>query len=202
MPTLFSRKAADPVIETVEPEEIEPVRRNYTPSKRELGVVTPKRTSSNQRRNVKAMPMDKAEAKVARRRQANERRAAMMAGEEWALADRDRGPEKRLVRDIVDSRRNLAEFLFFGIIGLMVLSIVAGGNAALAVDLEFAALILLIPVVIDCVILSRKAKRLVQQKFPKSNVRGLGRYAITRAASTRRMRVPRPQVERGAALKI
>lgn len=36
-----------------------------------------------------------------------ERRERMMAGEEAYLLPRDRGPVRRYVRDVVDSRRNL-----------------------------------------------------------------------------------------------
>jgi len=62
-----------------------------------------------------------------------------------------------------------------------------------------AMLVLVLVMVIDGFILGRKANRLVDEKFPDNTESGwkLGFYAASRASQLRRMRAPRPQVERG-----
>ena len=62
-----------------------------------------------------------------------------------------------------------------------------------------AMLVLVVIMVIDGFILGRKVNRLVDEKFPDNTESGwkLGFYAASRASQLRRMRAPRPQVNRG-----
>jgi len=201
VPTLFSRKTAD-VITPTEPEAVEEINaraKNYTPSKRELGVTTPKRTGTPRRPGTKVV-RTKAEAKEDRKSAAGERgkqRSAMMNGEEWALTPRDKGPERRLVRDVVDSRRNLSEYGLYAAIALMIMSTVNGRNAN-ASFLVIAFLLLIIVVIItDSFLLRRRITKVVAAKMPKVSPKGLVRYGIARSLQIRRMRIPKPQVARG-----
>ena len=52
---------------------------------------------------------------------------------------------------------------------------------------------------IDGLLLGRRVNRLVDEKFPDNTESGwkLGFYAASRASQLRRMRAPRPQVNRG-----
>ena len=54
-------------------------------------------------------------------------------------------------------------------------------------------------VVVDSVLISRKIKKLVRERFPKSDQRmgSLYLYAIMRSITFRRMRAPAPQVNIG-----
>jgi hypothetical protein len=201
--TLFRRKSTATVIESTEPEPTEPEAtrsKNYTPSKRELGVATPKRTGANPRRPT-VTPATRREAssmtRDARRRESAERREAMMNGEEYALNPRDKGPERRLVRDIVDARRNLGQYFFYGILVILVISFAAQSNVQLALYANLLFLVMLILVAIDSFFLSRRVKKIVVERIPKANTRGIGFYAVMRALSFRRMRIPRPRVDMG-----
>ena len=62
-----------------------------------------------------------------------------------------------------------------------------------------AMLVLMSIMVIDGIFLGRKVNRLVDEKFPGNTESGwkLGFYAASRASQLRRMRAPRPQVNRG-----
>ena len=62
-----------------------------------------------------------------------------------------------------------------------------------------AMLVLMAIMVIDGLFLGRKVNRLVDEKFPDNTESGwkLGFYAASRASQLRRMRAPRPQVNRG-----
>jgi hypothetical protein len=60
-------------------------------------------------------------------------------------------------------------------------------------------LVLVLIMVIDAFIVGRRVNRLVNQKFADNTGSGwkLGFYAASRASQLRRMRAPRPQVNRG-----
>ncbi|OSC41815.1 DUF3043 domain-containing protein [Mycobacterium decipiens] len=135
--------------------------------------------------------------KAASRARMTERRERMMAGEEAYLLPRDQGPVRHYVRDVVDSRRNL--------LGLFMPSALALLFVMFAVPqvqfyLSPAMLALMALMAIDGIILGRKVGRLVDAKFPSHTESRwkLGLYAAGRASQLRRMRAPRPQVERGS----
>jgi len=181
------------------------------------GRPTPKRSESGKRRGpVAPAPMTTAEArkrrkemrstltkeerraeKLARRSRMNDRRERMMAGEEGYLLPRDRGPVRRFIRDFVDSRRNVlglfmptALFLIFVMLAL----------PQVQIYISPAMLVLMAVMAIDGFLLARRVNRAVAGKFPDNTESGwkLGLYAAGRASQLRRMRAPRPQVERGA----
>ncbi|HEU4346448.1 MAG TPA: DUF3043 domain-containing protein [Actinoplanes sp.] len=204
MPSLFRRKT-DPVTTTApdsEPAADAASRpKNYTPSKKELGRTTPKRTS-NARRVGAPAPKNRREAyKAMRERQRLERAEAadgMRAGDERYLLARDRGPERALVRDIVDSRRTMGTYFF---LGAAVVILGSGTWAPPVVQLGSTLLwsVLLFAVIIDSVLISRRISKLVLARFPKTTVRTrtLALYGIMRGMTFRRMRVPKPRVELG-----
>ena len=203
MPSLFRRKTDDAAPPSpVEEEAANPARpKGYTPSKKELGVVTPKRTT-NQRRVVEPAPQNRREAyKKMRERQKAERAeasAGMRAGDEKYLLARDRGPERALVRNIVDSRRTVGTYFFAGAIIVLI-----GSSARMPTFVQAAAnilwAILAIGVVVDSILISRKVRRLVRERFPKTTQKmgSLSLYGMMRGLTFRRMRVPKPQVKLG-----
>ncbi len=204
MPSLFRRKTAD-VAETAAAEPAEPAAprpKSYTPSKKELGVVTPKRQSSGRRVGEPA-PSNRREAyrqlKDRQRAERAEAAAGMRAGDERYLLARDRGPERLLVRNIVDSRRTVGTWFFAGAIIVLI-----GSSTRMPAQVQLAANLLwaflTIAVVVDSVLISQKIKKLVRDRFPKTNQRmgSLYLYGIMRGLTFRRMRVPKPQVQLGA----
>jgi len=206
VPSLFRRKPATDADATSAPEEVPttaPRPKSYTPSKKELGVATPKR-SSNARRMTDPAPANRREAsrqtKDRQREDRAEAAAGMRAGDERYLLARDRGPERALVRNIVDSRRTVGTWFFGGALIVLVGSTVRVPAVQLASNLLWA--LLAIGVVVDSILIARKVRRLVKERFPKTDVRvgSLQIYGIMRALTFRRMRVPKPQVNLGAKL--
>jgi hypothetical protein len=204
VPSLFRRKTAD-VAETPAAQPAAPATprpKSYTPSKKELGVVTPKRQSSGRRVGEPA-PSNRREAyrqlKDRQRAERAEAAAGMRAGDERYLLARDRGPERLLVRNIVDSRRTVGTWFFAG-----ALIVLVGSSTRMPVQVQLAANLLwaflAVAVAVDSLLISRKIKRLVQDRFPKTNQRmgSLYLYGIMRGLTFRRMRVPKPQVPLGA----
>ena len=120
----------------------------------------------------------------------------MMRGEESALLPRDRGPEKRLVRNMIDSRRNIGSY-FFGLV--LVLLLLSSVSPVLLVYGDLIFLFMLVAIAVDSYFLSRRIKRVVTERFPKTTVRMgvLYRYGIMRSLSLRFMRIPKPQVKTG-----
>ena len=206
MPPLFRRKPATDVAEpvTTDPEAEAPDRprpKSYTPSKKDLGVVTPKRAAAG-RRAAEPAPANRREAyKQMRDRQRAERAeasAGMRAGDERYLLARDKGPERRLVRDIVDSRHTVGTW-FFG--GAMIVLI--GSSTAMPPIVQLGATLLwallALAVIVDSVLIARRVKKLVGERFPKTTQRmgTLYMYGVMRGLTFRRMRVPKPQVKLG-----
>jgi hypothetical protein len=174
--------------------------RKYTPSKKELGVATPKRKAGG--RVVEKPPANRREAmKRAREKQRLQRaeaREGMMAGKEEFMLPRDRGPEKALTRNFVDARRNIATYFLPGALIVVVFSATAWpGQVRLAANLFW--FLLALAVIVDSVFLSLKLKKVVHERLPKSTVRmrGLYWYGIMRSLSFRKMRMPAPTVPVG-----
>jgi hypothetical protein len=183
------------------------------------GRPTPKRSQAARKRGpVAPAPMTAAEArrrrkemggpklsreerkaeKLTRRADMADRREKMMAGEDAYLLPRDKGPVRRLVRDVVDSRRNVLGLFMPAALGLIFIML-AVPSVQVQRLLSPAMLVLVLVMVIDGFFVGRKANKLVDQKFPDNTESGwkLGFYAASRASQLRRMRAPRPQVNRG-----
>jgi hypothetical protein len=137
-------------------------------------------------------------ASVARRAEMADRRERMMAGEDAYLLPRDKGPVRRFIRDVVDSRRNVLG-LFMPAALALIFVMLAVPSLQVQRLLSPAMLILVLIMVIDGFLIGRKVNKLVDQKFPNNTESGwkLGFYAASRASQLRRMRAPRPQVNRG-----
>jgi len=139
--------------------------------------------------------VEKARAKEAARASRIAQRAAYLRGDESALPARDRGPEKKLVRNLVDSRRSIGEY-FLPVIGfVLILSLIPIATFAVAGIIIMYGVLLFS--VVDGFFLSRKIKSEVAQRFPNQSTKGLGLYGWLRSTQMRRMRAPKPQAKPG-----
>ena len=179
------------------------------------GRPTPKRREAEGRRGPVAPPpktqreaikrskvQSKSMTKDEKRAQARLNRERMMTGEDKYLLARDRGKVRAYVRDLVDSRRNVAGILLpIAVLSFVILLI------PVPVLQSYGPLVLLVAIlaaVIDSVIFGRQISRKVRTKFPGGDDSGLstkgsslGFYAFNRACLIRRWRVPRSRVEPG-----
>jgi hypothetical protein len=168
------------------------------------GRPTPKRSEAQGRRAgpPPPPPTTRKEAyKRMRGQQASRRvesRAGAARGDDNYLPARDRGPVRKLVRDVVDTRRNVGSFFLaiaaVALIGTIVPSVAIRNYASF---LLFGFFLLLI---VDSVVLNRKIKRKVAERFPDGNQKtgGLVWYGISRSTMIRRWRFPKPDVPLGA----
>ena len=139
-------------------------------------------------------PEARALSKEQQRTQRERARVGMANGEEKYLPARDRGPQKRFIRDVVDGRWGFAE-LTIPILGLLVVFGYFDVSLAAYVNYGLWALILL--VLIDVVVLHFRLRRLLAEKFGADRVEKHGLYHATRSIQLRVMRLPKPQVKRG-----
>ncbi|MFT4231254.1 MAG: DUF3043 domain-containing protein [Leucobacter sp.] len=141
---------------------------------------------------------DKAAVKEQRRQQTEAReraRLGMMAGDERFLGPRDKGPQRRFVRDYVDSRWSVGELLIPMMFAVLVMTFIPGVMQVVSLIVIWAFVAL---AVLDAVFLGLRLKRLLGAKFGADRVQpGFRWYAAMRAFQFRPLRVPKPQVKRG-----
>lgn len=160
---------------------------------------TPTRKEQEAARKRPLVPTDrKLAAKQSRGQMATEReraRVGMMNGEEKYLPFRDKGPQKKYVRDYVDARFSVGEILL-PMLALVILSYF------LPLEYQqyalYAAYALILVVVGDAVLLGFRLVRKLGDKFGKDRVEKVRWYAFMRAIQMRPLRTPKPQVKRGA----
>jgi Protein of unknown function (DUF3043) len=165
------------------------------------GRPTPKRREAQRRRGPVAAPRTPAEARRMRASRRAETRAetsaGVRAGQEKYLLPRDRGPARKLVRDVVDSRRNAGSlFLLVAVVVFVGYLVPSPQVRAFTVSLWMAVFAVLI---IDSIILGTRIRRVLREREPDA-VERPGRlvwYGVTRATMIRRWRMPPPQVKVG-----
>lgn len=150
---------------------------------------------------AKAQPLvgsrDRAAMKAQRAKQAEAReraRVGMMRGDERFLGPRDKGPQRKFIRDYVDARFSVGEFLIPLMIIVLLLMFIPGDIQVYSVFIVWGVVIL---AVIDAIILGLRLKKKLAQKFGAEHVQsGFRWYAAMRAFQFRMLRVPKPQVKR------
>lgn len=167
-----------------------------TPGK---GRATPTRAEQEAARK-RPLVADTKEAKARARAElaANRDKArhGMAAGDERYLPARDKGPQRRFVRDYVDAGWHLGE----AVMPAMVIVILATFIPSSGIQFwSFIGLWIFILFVIgDMIITSIRVKRAVKAKFGADRMeKGLAWYASMRTIQMRFMRLPKPQVKRG-----
>lgn len=136
--------------------------------------------------------------KLSKEQYAAERKAAregMMRGEEKYLPIRDRGPQKKMARDIVDARFNLGELILPAMFVFLVASMM--DNYLVQLTSLILMWILFAAVVADALVVGRKVERQLSAKFGYGKLeRGLRWYAAMRSLQMRPMRMPKPTSKR------
>ncbi|HEY9498082.1 MAG TPA: DUF3043 domain-containing protein [Terrimesophilobacter sp.] len=123
-------------------------------------------------------------------------RIGMAAGEEKFLPVRDKGPQRRFIRDYVDARFSVGEILIPVMFLVIILTFVNNEWAQLIGILGLWAFFLV--AVVDAVVLGLLVNRKLAAKYGADKVQSGNRwYAAMRGMQLRMMRLPKPQVKRG-----
>ena len=164
-----------------------------TPSRREAEAAAKAR--------AKAPRDKKAARKLLRESRAAENakiRQGMKTGDDRYLPARDQGKVRRFVRDRVDSRISMAEFLIVFLLAVMVLTSTGNETLVRYGNALWTATILLVAV--DTTFLVIRVKRELRKRFPDESHKGAGFYAVLRALQFRFLRLPKPKVKIGQKL--
>ncbi|MDT0444100.1 DUF3043 domain-containing protein [Streptomyces johnsoniae] len=164
------------------------------------GRPTPKRSEAEALRRAVVKPATNRKeaarrAKEARKTALSKQREALLSGDERHLPARDRGPLRRFTRDFVDAKWHVAEFFLPIAVLILVLSMMPSLQLRNIALLLWLAVILMI--VADSVLLTRRLKKQLRARFPDESLRGTSAYALMRTMQMRRMRLPKPQIKRG-----
>jgi hypothetical protein len=167
------------------------------------GRPTPTRREAEAARKARAKaPQNRREAqKLARKRRAQQSaraREAMRTGDERYLPARDQGKVRRFVRDRIDSRLCMAEFLLPLLLIIMVLQY--SGNPALqkfSNGLWTATILLLL---VDTGLVVFRLRRDLRSRFAGEDTKGAVLYGVLRSLQLRFLRLPKPQVKLGQKL--
>jgi hypothetical protein len=163
------------------------------------GHATPTRKEKEAARKQPLVSGDRAAARKKAREQAQiqreKARVGMAAGDEKYLPMRDRGPQKRYVRDYVDARFSIGELLIPLMFLVIILTFFPQAEVQLIGIVALWAFFLV--AIADCVILGFILNRKLAVKFGADRVEKVRWYSAMRALQLRMMRLPKPQVKRG-----
>jgi hypothetical protein len=166
------------------------------------GRPTPKRSEAQRRRGgpVAPPPANRKEAARRVRAEGAKKRQAIKAGtrvgDERMMMARDRGPVRRLARDLVDSRRHVGVLL----LPATLLPVLANLSPSVAVRAAATSVWLaaVLAAVLDMIVTGMVVRRRIRSGFPdETKLRGHVAYAVVRTAQFRRFRLPPPQVRPG-----
>ena len=164
------------------------------------GAPTPKRSAQVAARKRPLVPEDRKASKAAERAAVAEQRLkmrqAMDSGDEKFLPMRDKGPQKRFARDYVDARFSLGEYLMFGALLFVIISLLVPASSEQMIYVLGGFWVMFLAVFVDVFILSRKLKKRLGRKVR----RGGARHRLVRLDALPAVPPPAPaqaQVKRG-----
>jgi hypothetical protein len=133
--------------------------------------------------------------KEARRLSSQQNRAQRMR----AVNAREAAPEKALMRDFVDARFSLGEFLLPSLVVILALSFLTAVYPTVSAITTVLMYVFILAVLLDSYIMWRGFKRVLAERLPDAPTRGLMMYGVNRSIQIRRFRMPSPRLKRGDA---
>lgn len=165
---------------------------------RSKGRPTPSRRDAEAARKARLgrMPTDPKERRRAERSVRNEayqrQRRALRSGDAKNFPARDQGEARAWVRDYVDGRLRMLEFLMPIVVVAWFTLILR--STSIYIYASFAMELVVVVGIVFGLLLNIRVKREVRARFGDGEVRGTGFYAFSRAAMPRFLRQPKPTV--------
>ena len=165
------------------------------------GKPTPKRRDQ-EAAHQRPIVMDPKASSKEKREHARARRAkeqqALLTGDERNMPAEHRGPEKRFIRDFVDARTGLGEYLMPASIIFVIISLFFNKNPNMSGWIILAFYVLVFVTLGETFWAMRSLRAQMSKKFSGAPMpRGWRIYTAGRMLNLRRLRVPRPIVKRG-----
>jgi hypothetical protein len=108
------------------------------------------------------------------------------------MSARERTPEKALMRDYIDSRRNLGEYLLPSVVVILAITVLGTYLPNVTLFSTLAMYVFILAVFIDGYLMWRGFKRVLAKRLPGTSPKGLLMYGMTRSTQIRRFRMPPP----------
>jgi hypothetical protein len=160
-----------------------------TPTRKEKEAARKRPLVSNDRKERRRVEREKAAAERERAR------IGAANGDERFYPVRDRGPQRKYIRDYVDARYSFAELMLPAMAVFFISSIFPADSLALFIGFGFMYLVLFITIA-ESIIVGSILKKQLTAKFG-SMAPGSRFYLTMRMVYFRAWRFPKPQVKRG-----
>ena len=113
------------------------------------------------------------------------------------ISAREAVPEKVLMRDYIDARFNLGEFLLPSVVVILAVTLLGSYWPVVTLIATMAMYLFILGVFVDGYLMWRGFKKVLAKRLPKASPKGLLLYGMTRSTQIRRFRSPAPRIKRG-----
>jgi hypothetical protein len=113
------------------------------------------------------------------------------------ISAREAVPEKVLMRDYIDARFNLGEFLLPSVVVILAVTLLGSYWPVVTLIATMAMYLFIIGVFVDGYLMWRGFKKVLAKRLPNASPKGLLMYGMTRSTQIRRFRSPAPRIKRG-----
>jgi Protein of unknown function (DUF3043) len=142
------------------------------------------------RRQRMSTTLSKKQSRAAANRQSRSERMK-------TISAREAVPEKVLMRDYIDARFNLGEFLLPSVVVILAVTLLGSYWPSVTLIATLAMYLFIIGVFVDGYLMWRGFKKVLAKRLPKASPKGLLLYGMTRSTQIRRFRSPAPRIKRG-----
>lgn len=171
-------------------EEKQPGKGRPTPPRKEQEKLRKRPLVGEKTKEAKKLEKERIRAERAKIRE------GMMAGDERYLTVRDRGPQRKLARDLVDSKFTAGELVLPALFVVVILTFIDSYQIQVIALIAMWGLFLMVG--FDAFLQGVRVKKKAIERFGEEKVeKGLRWYAATRSIQMRSLRIPKPQVKRG-----
>ncbi len=152
---------------------------------------TPSREDARAARMERLHPtLTKRQAKIANRRAEREARLRN-------YKETDSAPERSLLRDYIDHRWSINEFLLPGMLIILAISMAGAGSLLIQQVTSLIMLGVFVMWISNTAVFWRGYKKELAERHPKASSKGLLMYGMNRMMTIRRWRRPGPRIDRG-----
>lgn len=149
------------------------------------------------RKEAEAARMQRLHPNLSKKERKKAEREARYKAQTEAWERVEKSPERTLLRDFVDARWTLAEFMMPFMLIILAAMFVFMSNINATTIIAFLLWGFFFAALINIWIMWRSFKKLLAERVPNARTKGLLMYMMNRAIMIRRFRRPLPRIKRG-----